>query len=115
VPLPSYDHLRNTLSTKCLATLKLLPLETSERVKDRRNHQEDGRDNQARGLGPYADPLYDAHHGVDGSAHVVRTKFTDEGVEFRRGRADTEEQRDFDEYDDEGVYSMAIVRRRSQQ
>jgi hypothetical protein len=85
-----YDHLRNTLSTKRLAALELLPLDTRERVEDRSDHQEDGRDNQTRSLGPDADPLYNAHHSVDGSAHVVGTEFTDEGVELRGGWANAE-------------------------
>jgi hypothetical protein len=108
-----YDHLRNTLSTKRLTALELLTLEPSERIEDGRDHQKDGRDNQARSHGPDADPLYDAHHGVDGGAHVVGAEFTDEGVELRGGRADAEEQRDLNEYDEKGVDSMIPVRRRS--
>jgi hypothetical protein len=109
---PSFldDHLCNALSTKRLAALELLALETSKRIEDCSKHQEDGCDNQACGHGPDADPLYGAHHKVDGSAHVVGAKLADEFVEFRRGWADAEEKRYFNEYDDEGAYPTTLVR-----
>ena len=66
-----YDHLRNTLSSKCLTALELLTLEASKRVEDGGKQQENRRDNQARGVGPDADPLHSAHDEVDGGAHVV--------------------------------------------
>lgn len=84
----SDDHLRDSLSTKRLAALERLALETSERIEDRGNQQENGRDNQASCHGPDADPLNGTHDKIYGGAHVVGAEFADEGIEFSRGRAD---------------------------
>lgn len=104
-----YDHLSDTLPTQCLATLERLALESSQGIKNGSNQEEDSCDNQASCLGPDADPLYSAHDEVDGGAHVVGAEFADEGVELRGGRADAEEERDFDEDDNKGAYSVQRV------
>lgn len=95
-----YDHLRNTLSTQRLAALESLALEAGQRIENRRNQQEDGANNQARCLGPDADPLHGAHDKVYGGAHVVGAELADEGIELGGGRTDAEEERYFDENDD---------------
>jgi hypothetical protein len=104
-----YDHLRNTLSTQCLAALELLPLEASKRIEDGSNQQKYSGNNQAGCLGPDADPLHCAHYKVDGGAHVVGSEFADEGIEFGRSRADAQEERDFDEDDDEREHSVGQI------
>jgi hypothetical protein len=101
--------LSNTLSTESLAALECLALEPGESVEDRGDEQEDGRDNQARGHGPDADPLYSAQNEVDSSAHVIRLKLADEGIELRGRWADTQEKRDLDENDDERRDSASLV------
>jgi hypothetical protein len=106
-----YDHLRNPRATECFAALECLSLEASERVEDRGEEQKDGSDNQAGGLGPDAYPLHSAHDEVDGRAHVVGFEFANEAVELGRGRTDAEEQRNLDEDDDEGAYSVGDCQR----
>jgi hypothetical protein len=104
-----YDHLRNTLSTQCLAALELLTLEASKCIEDGGDHQEHCGNNQASRLGPNADPLHRAHHKVDGGAHIIGAKFADKSIELWRGRADAKEERDFDEDDDERAHSVRVV------
>jgi hypothetical protein len=106
-----YNHLRNPRATECFAALERLSLEAGERVEDRGEEQEDCSDNQAGGLGPDADPLYSAHDEVDGRTHVVGFEFPNEAVKLGRGRADAEKQRNLDEYDYEGAYSVGDCQR----
>ena len=105
------NHLGYALSTQGLTALKRLTLETGKRVEDGGEGQEDGADDQAGCLGPDADPLHSAQHGVEPSAHVIRLDLTDEGIELGGCRADSEEQRDLDEDDEEGRYSVNLVSR----
>jgi hypothetical protein len=105
----SNDHLRNTLSTQCLAALECLALEASQGVEDRSDHEEHSGHDQASGLGPDADPLYSAHYEVYGGAHVVGAEFTDKRVELGRRGADAEEERYLDEDDNEGTHSVNAV------
>lgn len=103
------DHLGYTLSTQSLAALERLALETSKRVEDSGERQEDSTNDQACWLRPDADPLYSTQYGVETSAHVVCLDLTDEGIELGGCRADAEEERDFDEDDKEGGYSVEMV------
>jgi hypothetical protein len=105
----SDDHLRNTLSTECLATLECLALEASQCVEDRSDHKEHSGHDQACGLGPDADPLYGAHYEVYGGAHIIGAEFTDKRVELGRRGADAEEERYLDEDNDEGTNSVNYV------
>lgn len=101
--------MRNTLPTKCFAALELLALEARQCIEDGCDQQEDSRNDQASGLRPDADPLYDAHYEVYGGAHVVGAEFADEGVKFGRGWADAEEERYLDEDDNEGTDSVLLI------
>lgn len=105
------NHLGYALSTQGLAALERLALETSKRVEDGGEGEEDGADDQAGRLRPDANPLYSAQHGVEPSAHVVRLDLADEGIELGGCRADSEQQRDLDENDEEGRHSVDLVSR----
>ena len=104
-----YDHLRNALSAESLAALERLALYAGQCVEEGSDQQKDGRSNQAAHICHDAYPLYDTHHSIDGSAHVVGAESTDEGVEFGRGWADSEEEGYLDEYDDECAYSVRDI------
>ena len=106
---PLDDHLGYALPAQSLAALERLALETSKRVEDGGEGQEDGADDQAGRLRPDANPLYSAQHGVEPSAHVVRLNLADEGIELGGRRADAEEQRNLDEDDEEGRHSVDLV------
>lgn len=98
-----HNHLRDTLSSQCLAANEALSLDASQSVKNRSQQQENSCSNQAGGIGNQRKPLDDAHGQVDGSAHVIRLEAADEAVKLRRGRADAQEKRDLDEEEDEGA------------
>lgn len=51
----------------------------------------------------------DAHGQIDSSAHVVGLEFADECVKRGRGRADAQEERDFDEENDEGADPGRVI------
>lgn len=97
-----YNHLRNALAAQGLATDKGLALEGSEEVADGGQQQEDGRGNQAGGILDDAEELDETHDAVSGRSEVVGRDLADEHIEFRRGRADSKEERYFDEKDNEG-------------
>jgi hypothetical protein len=97
--------LRNTLPAKRLAALECLSPDTSERVEDGREEQEQRRCDQTSRPGYNAQPLHNAHDQVDGGAHVIGLESADESIEFRGGRADAEEERYLNEQDDGKVRS----------
>jgi hypothetical protein len=99
------NHLGNTLSTQGLTALERLALETSKRIEDGSERQEDGTDDQACCLRPNADPLHGAQHGIEAGTHVVCLDLADEGIEFWGRRANAKEQRDLDEDDEERGHS----------
>lgn len=101
-----YDHLRDALATERFAALESLTLESSKRVENGCQEQEDCRSDQATRTSRQTRPLHCAHDGVNGCAHVICLELADEGVEFGRRRADAEEEGYLDEYDDEGAYSV---------
>ena len=103
----SNNHLRHTLAAQRLAPDKVLALDGGRQVAQRRDGQENGRGDQARGHGDDGQPLHRTHDGVRAGAHVVCRDAADGGVKARRGRADAEEQRDFDEEDDKRGGSVA--------
>lgn len=103
------DHLSNALSAQGLAALECLTLEASKRVEDGGEREEDGAYDQACCLRPNADPLYSAQHGVERSAHIVCLNLAHETIELRGRWADAKEQRDFDEYNEEGRHSVGLV------
>jgi hypothetical protein len=103
------NHLGYALSAQSLAALECLALETSKRIEDGGEGQEDGADDQAGRLRPDADPLYSTQHGVEPSTHVVRLDLTDEGIELGGRRTDAEEQRNLDEDNEEGRHPVDSV------
>lgn len=46
-------------------------------------------------------PLNEAHGKIDSGTHIVCCESAHEGIEFRRGRADAKQKRNFDEDDEE--------------
>jgi len=47
------------------------------------------------------EPLNQAHDTVNGGTHVIGSETPDEVVKGRRGGADAQKERDFDEYERE--------------
>ena len=105
-PFSLHNHLCHTLSAECLASNKVLMLETSQSVTSTSKKQENCRDNQAAASNEQAQPLYQTHKTVySGSCrycyesilrsvgralhtHVVGREAADEYIEFRRSWAD---------------------------
>lgn len=105
----SNDHLRDTLAAKGLAADKLLALQTSQRVEEGGDREDDGGGDETRRASYETNPLDSTHGGVHGGAHVVGGEAADEGIELGGCRANTEEERYLNEEDDEGA-STAKVR-----
>lgn len=97
------------MPAECLAVDKRLPSNTRQRVERRRNQQQHGARDQRRRRREQAEPLHNGHDEVHGGAEVVGLEAADEGVEVGGGRADSEEQRDFDEEDDEGADAAKVM------
>lgn len=97
-----YNHLRHPRSTKRLASHKRLALDRRQDVAETRDRQEDAGDNEGRGAADAGQEDDDSHDAVGGGAHVVGRDLADGVVEGRRGRADAEKERHFDEEDHEG-------------
>lgn len=97
------------MSTQRLTTHEPLPLHSRQRITQRSQRQHDRRGNQARRIQDQRQPLHYRHDGVDGGAHVVCFEAADELVELFGGRADAEEEGDFEEEDDEGADSGGCV------
>lgn len=91
------------MATQRLASLERLALETSERIEEGGNKEHDSGRNQTGSIYRNANKLNNTHDSIDSGAHVIGLEFADEGVEFGRGWADAEEERDFNEDDDEGA------------
>lgn len=92
-----YNHLRNTRAAQGLASDEGLALDTGKGIARGREGEDDGGGNQGAGGNDDAEPLDDRHAGVGGGAHVVGRDLADRGVEGGRGRADSEQERYFDE------------------
>jgi hypothetical protein len=100
----SNNHLRYTLSSKCLAVHECLSLDTRQQIQHSRDKKHNCGREEGGGVTCYQrEPLHNRHDTVHRSARVVGLKTADEVVEFGRGRTDSQEQRDFDEEDDEGA------------
>jgi len=102
--LLSHNHLCNSLTSQRLTALELLSLDAGQRVERGREEQDDRGGDQGCRVPNERQPLDDGHDQVDGGTRVVRVEATDELIEFRGGRADSQEQRNFYEEDDEGAY-----------
>lgn len=96
------NHLRNTLSTKRFTSHKALTLHTSQSVESRRNSQHNSGGNQTRCTDDQTQPLHQCHHTVKSCSHVIRCESSHECVEFRGRGTDSQQERNFDEYDEEG-------------
>lgn len=94
------NHLRNSLSTKCLTTHEFLLLQSGQRIAKSCQSQDNSCRDQAACIDYEAEPLGNRHDTVDCCSHVVCGESSDESIELGRGRADPEEERDFDEYED---------------
>lgn len=95
------NHLCDALSAQGLAADKGLTLDTGQEVADGRQEQEHSGRDQARLRADTADELDDGHDAIGGGAHVVGGDLANEVVELSRGRADAQQERDFDEQDQE--------------
>ena len=100
-PMSLDDHLCNALSTERLTAHKLLLFQPRQRVARSCEKQHNRCSNQAAGINYDAQPLNQGHDTIDSGAHVVRGEAADEGVELCRCRADSQEERDFDENEDQ--------------
>lgn len=89
------------MAAQSLTRRELLLLQASKRIECRGNQQHDSGCDQTCRVADEREPLDYAHCGVDGGAHVVGFEAADEGVEFLGGRADAQEEGDFDEDEDE--------------
>jgi len=105
-----HNHLRNALPTKRLAAHKLLMLQARKRIERRSQQQKHSHRNQPTRIYEKREPLREAHDKVYTSAHVVCCEAADEAVKAGRGRADAQEEWDFDEEDDEGGNSVVVKR-----
>lgn len=103
------DHLRDTVAAEGLAANKLLALQTSQRVEEGGDREDDGSGNETRGSRYETNPLDCTHGGVHSRAHVVGGEAADEGIELGGRRANTEKERYLNKEDDEGT-STAKVR-----
>lgn len=108
--LKLYNHLRDTRSTQRLASYKRLALERRQSVADTRERQEDAGDKKGRGAIDAGQEDNDGHDAVSGGAHVVGRDLADEVIEGGRGRANTEEERDFDEENHKGEAPVYVTR-----
>lgn len=106
--LDLYNHLRDTCSTQCLASHKRLALERRQSVADTRERKEDAGDKEGRGAIDAGQEDDDGHDAVSGGARVVGRDLADEVVEGGRGRADAEEERDFDEENHKGEAPVCV-------
>lgn len=105
-----YNHLGDTMTTQCLTADKRLALDTRKGIADGRQQQEHGRCDQLRGRGRNAaHELDDGHDKVGGSARIVGRDSADKGVELAGGRADAQEEGDFDEENQQGGRTVAGV------
>lgn len=99
---PLDNHLRDTLSTQCLAVDECLLLDTGERIEDGGDEENNSSRDQRGSSCNDGEPLDEREDEVDGRAHVVGLKTAHEGVEAARSWADSQEEWDFDEEDEEG-------------
>lgn len=95
------NHLSDTVATQGLASNESLTLDASQCVEECCDKQNDGSDDKTGCFDGKRDPLDDAHGKVDCGAHVVGLESADECIKRGRGRADAQEERDFDKEDDE--------------
>ena len=84
-------------------------LQSRQRIERCRDHQHHGRCDQATAGHNYAQPLNHRHDSVDGGPHVIRGEAPDEGIEFGRGRAYSQEQRDFNKDEDEAGDAKGLI------
>lgn len=91
------NHLCNTSASQSFASNELLALHTRKCIESGGNNQENSGGDQTASSRGKADPLDSTEEGVYGSSHPVGRKAADEAIEFGGGRADSEEERYFDE------------------
>ena len=99
VPLafPLNNHLRNPLSTQRLRPRKVLIPQPCQQIENRRNQQHHCRGEQTARMRQQREPLRQRHDAVHTRTHIVGREAAHEDVEFFRGWADTQEERDFEE------------------
>jgi hypothetical protein len=97
-----HDHLGNALAAERLGADEILALDGSQEVADASEREEHASRDQARAAEDDAEELHDGKDGIGGGAHVVGRDPADGGVELGRGRADAQQEGNFDEDDDEG-------------
>ena len=114
-----HDHLCDALATKCLASDEVLLFQAGQSVACAGKEEEHGGGNQAGGIGDETEPLDQTHCSVDSGSystcqscsrctwktqrrtHVVCGKPSNEGVELRRSRADSQQKRYLNEDQDD--------------
>lgn len=93
----SDNHLRNPLTTQCLASNKLLALQARQSIEERGEKEKNSCCDQARRTGDKTDPLQSTHNGVHGGAHPISSEPPNKGVELFGGRAYSEQKGHLDE------------------
>lgn len=104
-----YNHLGDTVTAQGLAANECLSLDACKAVADRRKKQENSRGDERRAPVDTAHELDDGHDKIGGGTHVVCRNSADEGVELAGGRADAQQERDFDEQDQEGRGTLDLL------
>lgn len=96
------DHLRDSLSTKSLASHEILLFQSCQSIAAPCESQDGCRSNQTAAVHYNAEPLDERHQPVNRCSHVVGGEAADKGIELGRGRTDAEKERYFNEYQHEG-------------
>jgi len=105
----SDNHLRNALSTECLATDELLLSQSCQSVAYSRQSQEDSCGNQTASIHYDAEKLNHGHHAIDCCSHVVGGESADESVELGRCRTDSKQERNLNKDKHQRRTSVVIV------
>jgi len=85
------------MASKCLAPGEVLALKCSNEVEDGGDHKNDGCRDQTCCMENDAEPLDSAHNAIDSCAHIIRGESSDKLIKGGRGRADSKQERDFNE------------------
>jgi hypothetical protein len=105
------NHLRDTLSTKGLAANESLASDSGEEIADGSEGKEDSRGDETGRVDKDAEELYERQNSVGSCPEVVGRDHADVGIELARSRADSEEQRYFDEENEERGGSACVLER----
>lgn len=104
-----YNHLRDTLTTKGLASNESLALDSGKEVAEGSEGEHDSGGDKAGSSPRNANELNRRHDSVGGGTGVVGRDLTEGGIEGGRGGAYSQEKRDLDEENDESRCPRRVV------